>query len=61
MFSTDFPHGTSLSPGPCGGTTLKPNEYAAQGHAALDPELRAKVLSGNAAAIYKLNIHEGRR
>jgi uncharacterized protein len=56
MFSTDFPHGTSLSPGPCGGTTLTPAEYARQGHSSLDPALRAKVLSGNAAAVYKLDL-----
>lgn len=56
MFSTDFPHGTSLSPGPCGGTTLIPAEYAALGHSALDPEIRTKALSGNAAAIYKLDL-----
>ena len=56
MFSTDFPHGTSLSPGPFGGTTLKPFEYVAEGHAPLDAGLRAKVLSGNAAAIYKLDL-----
>lgn len=56
MFSTDFPHGTSLSPGPCGGTTLTPAEFAAQGHGALDPLLRTKALSGNAAAVYKLDV-----
>lgn len=56
MFSTDFPHGTSLSPGPCGGTTLTPSEYAAAGHSSLDPTLRTKVLSTNAQAIYKLDL-----
>lgn len=56
MFSTDFPHGTSLSPGPCGGTTLTPAEYAAAGHSVLDPATRTKALSGNAAAIYKLDL-----
>lgn len=56
MFSTDFPHGTSLSPGPCGGTTLKPYEYVQGGHGSLDPSTRTKTLSGNAAAIYKLDI-----
>lgn len=56
MFSTDFPHGTSLSPGPCGGTTLTPAQYARQGHSGLDPTLRAKVLSGNAAAVYNLDL-----
>jgi uncharacterized protein len=56
MFSTDFPHGTSLSPGPCGGTTLTPAEFARQGHSSLDPALRTKVLSGNATAVYKLDL-----
>lgn len=56
MFSTDFPHGTSLSPGPCGGTTLTPLEYAKSGHSALDPVIRTKALSANAASIYKLDL-----
>lgn len=56
MFSTDFPHGTSLAPGPCAGTELKPFEYAARGHAGLDPAVRDKALFRNAAAIYKLDV-----
>ena len=55
MFSTDFPHGTSLAPGPCGGTSLMPSEYVKQTHGALDPVLRDKALFGNAAAIYKFD------
>jgi predicted TIM-barrel fold metal-dependent hydrolase len=56
MFSTDFPHGTSLAPGPCAGTTLTPAEYVKIGHTDLDPVLREKALSGNAAAVYKLEL-----
>ena len=56
MFSTDFPHGTSLAPGPYAGTTLMPFRFAAEGHAALDPVVRDKALSRNAAALYKLDI-----
>ena len=54
MFSTDYPHPTSLSPGPCGPTDLMPSEYVAQKYVDLDPALAKKVLSENAAAVYKL-------
>lgn len=56
MFSTDFPHGTCLAPGPCAPTELTPAEYVADSHAALEPTIRDKALSGNAAAVYKLEI-----
>ena len=58
MFSTDFPHGTSVAPGPCGGTQLTPREYAAEGHAQLDPVLREKALFRNAVEIYNLDVSD---
>ncbi len=48
MFETDFPHPTCLFPDPLG--------YAASGLAALTPETRRKVLSGNAAKLYNIPL-----
>ncbi len=48
MFETDFPHPTCLFPDPLG--------YAASGLAALTPEVRRKVLSGNAAKLYNIPL-----
>ena len=59
MFSTDFPHGTSLAPGACAGTTLMPSAYVSESHANLDPAVRDKALSGNAAAVYKVLFGSG--
>lgn len=48
MFETDFPHPTCLFPDPLG--------HAASGLAALTPEVRRKVLSENAAKLYKIPL-----
>lgn len=56
MFSTDYPHPTSLSPGPCGGTELMPSDWVAEAFSAIDPALAAKALYGNAAKIYGLDL-----
>jgi uncharacterized protein len=56
MFSTDYPHSTSLAPGPCGGTTEMPSDYFAETHKGLSDELREKVSFGNANALYKLGL-----
>jgi uncharacterized protein len=48
MFETDFPHPTCLFPDPLG--------HAASGLAAMTPEVRRKVLSGNAAKLYNIPI-----
>jgi predicted TIM-barrel fold metal-dependent hydrolase len=58
MFSTDYPHGTSLAPGPCGGTELTPVEFVHEAYGSLDPELRTKALSGNAKTVYKLELDQ---
>ena len=48
MFETDFPHPTCLFPDPLG--------HAASGLAALTPDVRRKVLSGNAAKLYNIPV-----
>jgi len=48
MFATDFPHPTCLFPDPV--------EVAMANTAALSPEGRAKVLGGNAARLYRLDL-----
>jgi predicted TIM-barrel fold metal-dependent hydrolase len=48
MFETDFPHPTCLFPDPLG--------HAATGLAALTPTARRKVLSSNAADLYKIPL-----
>jgi predicted TIM-barrel fold metal-dependent hydrolase len=54
MFSTDFPHPISLSPGPCAGTNLLPSEWVRESFEGIDPLVATKALSGNAARLYGL-------
>jgi uncharacterized protein len=56
MFSTDYPHSTSLAPGPGGATEVMPADYVADAHKELSPEIRDKACFGNANAIYKLDL-----
>ena len=56
MFSTDYPHSTSLAPGPGGATQEMPADYVADAHKELSPEVRDKACFGNANAIYKLDL-----
>jgi predicted TIM-barrel fold metal-dependent hydrolase len=58
MFSTGYPHGTSLGPAPCGGTELTPVEFAHEAYVSLDPEFRTKALSRNAKAVYELDLKQ---
>ena len=53
MFSTDYPHPTSLSPGPCS-PSLPPGEHVRQAFRRIDPVLATKALSGTAESLYKL-------
>jgi predicted TIM-barrel fold metal-dependent hydrolase len=46
LFETDFPHPTCLYPGPL--------ESVADKLATISPEARAKILGGNAKALYRL-------
>lgn len=60
MFSTDFPHPTSLSPGPCGGTSLMPSAWVEDAFVGIPSSVKAKAVYGNAERIYKLNIDHKR-
>jgi predicted TIM-barrel fold metal-dependent hydrolase len=51
MYETDFPHPTSMSPGPAT-IAQRPREYAAQALQGLSKELVGKLLHGNAARVY---------
>jgi predicted TIM-barrel fold metal-dependent hydrolase len=53
MFSTDFPHPISLSPGPCSPADV-PGRHIDLAFSGLDPEIARKALSGNAERIYNL-------
>ena len=53
MFETDFPHPTSMSPGPQS-AALRPRDYAEQALAGLPESTLQKVLHDNAAALYRI-------
>ena len=54
LYETDFPHPTSMSPGP-GSAAQAPNIYLEQNFAGLPDETLSKVLHDNAARLYKLD------
>ncbi len=51
MFETDFPHPTSLSPGPIS-SAGRPRETVETTLAELDDSIRQKIMYKNAAALY---------
>jgi uncharacterized protein len=53
MFETDFPHATSLSPGPAS-ESPNPRDVMEQSLAGLDEEIVGKVLQHTATALYDL-------
>jgi len=53
MFETDFPHTTSLSPGP-GSASPSPREIVDRARGVLDPTTFEKVMYANAARVYRL-------
>jgi predicted TIM-barrel fold metal-dependent hydrolase len=53
MFSTDYPHPTSLSPGPAS-DALPAAEHVQKYYADLDPVIRENVLSANAKRLYRV-------
>jgi len=53
MFETDFPHATSLSPGPAS-ESPSPKVVMEESLAGIDEEIIAKVLQGNATRLYHL-------
>jgi predicted TIM-barrel fold metal-dependent hydrolase len=55
MFSSDFPHPTSLSPGP-GSTALSAQQTFEMNLGDLEPTVRDKVLQGTARRLYHLTV-----
>jgi hypothetical protein len=53
MFETDFPHTTSLSPGP-GSASPSPGAVIERARQVLDPVTFEKVMYANAARVYRL-------
>ena len=54
MFETDYPHPTSMSPGPASPAEL-PHEHIAKHFAGVPADITRKVLHDNAARIYHLD------
>lgn len=54
LYETDFPHPTSMSPGPAT-PALPPREYAANALGTLPEATLAKVLHDNAARVYEVH------
>jgi predicted TIM-barrel fold metal-dependent hydrolase len=53
MFETDYPHGTSLSPGPASYAKTA-SETIAENLAAVPDDILVKILHGNAVSVYNL-------
>ena len=54
MFSTDYPHGTGLAPGPASPAEAL-SDHVESAFAGVDPVVAHKALVSNAAAVYRLN------
>lgn len=54
LYETDFPHPTSMSPGP-GSAAQAPNAYLEKHFAGFSDEVLSKVLHANAASLYRLD------
>jgi predicted TIM-barrel fold metal-dependent hydrolase len=54
LYETDFPHPTSMSPGPAS-TAERPDDYLRKNFAGLDQGTMRKILHDNAARIYHLD------
>jgi hypothetical protein len=53
MYETDFPHPTSMSPGPAS-AAVPPPEHRARAFAGVDAIATARILHDNAARVYRL-------
>ena len=53
LYETDFPHPTSMSPGPAS-VAQRPDDYLRENFSALDETVLRKILHDNAARLYKL-------
>ncbi len=54
MFETDYPHPTSMSPGPASPAQL-PAQHVAEAFAGIKPDVARKALHDNAATVYHLD------
>jgi predicted TIM-barrel fold metal-dependent hydrolase len=54
LYETDFPHPTSMSPGPAS-SAQRPDDYLEENFAGLDDDALRKILHDNAARIYHLS------
>jgi predicted TIM-barrel fold metal-dependent hydrolase len=54
LYETDYPHPTSMSPGPAS-VAQRPDDYLRENFSALDETALRKILHDNAARIYHLN------
>jgi hypothetical protein len=55
MFETDYPHPTSLSPGPFSAAEA-PQEHIAKAFAVIDEDVKRKALFENAAKLYHVPV-----
>jgi predicted TIM-barrel fold metal-dependent hydrolase len=55
MFETDFPHATSLSPGPAS-SARSPWEVATEAVSGMSEEAQRKILFANAATLYDIKV-----
>jgi predicted TIM-barrel fold metal-dependent hydrolase len=55
MFETDFPHATSLSPGPAS-SARSPWKVATEAVSGMSDESQRKILFGNAAKLYDIKV-----
>jgi uncharacterized protein len=53
MYETDFPHPTSMSPGPAS-SALSPRQFISETFTDLPPDVTRKILHDNAARLYRL-------
>jgi predicted TIM-barrel fold metal-dependent hydrolase len=54
MFETDYPHPTSMSPGPASPAQI-PSQHVTEAFARVKPDVARKALHDNAAAVYHLD------
>jgi predicted TIM-barrel fold metal-dependent hydrolase len=54
LYETDYPHPTSMSPGPAS-HAQRPDDYLRSGFSGLDEVSMRKILHDNAARIYHLD------
>ena len=55
LFSTDYPHSTGGSPGPCS-PAVQPAQYVLEAFAGIAPDVMAKAIFGNADRLYHIDF-----